>query len=183
MTVSRKGFWHGRSKANGQRSPSESPGSSFLTSWSITCAHFLRPLVTEPLPHVTSYFTCREYRNEWRRILVFKSWYSGGAGFPGGSEVKPPPACAGDVGSTPGPGRPPGGGNGSPLQYPYWANPMDRGAWQAIVHQVTKKLDTTYGLNNSSILGVWWDRKYPQVTPSGGWKCFGKCCWVSLTNA
>ena len=35
---------------------------------------------------------------------------------------------AGDVGLIPGLGRPSGGENGSPLQYPCWENPMDRGA-------------------------------------------------------
>ena len=38
-------------------------------------------------------------------------------GFPGGSVVKNPPANAEDVGSVPGLGRSPGGGNGNPLQY------------------------------------------------------------------
>ena len=37
-----------------------------------------------------------------------------------------------------GSGRSPGGGNGNPLQYSYLENSMDRGAWQAIVHGVTK---------------------------------------------
>ena len=31
-----------------------------------------------------------------------------------------------------------GGGNGNPLQYSYLENPMDRGAWQAAVHRITK---------------------------------------------
>ena len=48
-------------------------------------------------------------------------------------------ACnAGDLGSIPGSGRSPGEGNGNPLQYSCPENPMDRGAWQAIVHGVTK---------------------------------------------
>ena len=34
--------------------------------------------------------------------------------------------------------RSPGGGHGNPLQYSCQENPMDRGAWQAIVHVVTK---------------------------------------------
>ena len=38
-----------------------------------------------------------------------------------------------DVGSIPGLGRSPGGGQGSTLQYSYLENPMDRGAWGAIV--------------------------------------------------
>ena len=64
-------------------------------------------------------------------------------GFPGGSiwvglcgsVVKNPPTNAGDVGSIPGSGRSPGGGNGSPLQYSCLENPMGRGAWQATVQQ------------------------------------------------
>ena len=40
-------------------------------------------------------------------------------------------------------GRSPGGRNGIPLQYSYWENSMDRGAWRAIVHGVAKELDTT----------------------------------------
>ena len=44
----------------------------------------------------------------------------------------------GDVGSTPGLGRSPGGGNGHPLQYSCLGNSMDRGAWWATVHRVTK---------------------------------------------
>ena len=38
----------------------------------------------------------------------------------------------------PGLGRSPGEGNGNPLQYSCLENPMDRGAWQATVHGVTK---------------------------------------------
>ena len=55
--------------------------------------------------------------------------------------VKNSPANVGDVrdtGSIPELGRSPGGGHGNPLQYPYLENPMDRGAWQAIVHGVAK---------------------------------------------
>ena len=62
-------------------------------------------------------------------------------GFPGGSVVKNLPANsedAGDVNMILGLGRPPGGGNGNPLQYSCLENPMDRGTWQATVHGVTK---------------------------------------------
>ena len=44
----------------------------------------------------------------------------------------------GDVGSVPGWGRFPGGGHGNPLQYSPMENPMDRGAWRALVHSVTQ---------------------------------------------
>ena len=59
-------------------------------------------------------------------------------GFPGGSVVKNLPANTGDMGSTPGSGRSLGEGNGNPLQYSGLENSMDRGAWWAIVHGVTK---------------------------------------------
>ena len=59
-------------------------------------------------------------------------------GFPGDSVVSSLPARAGDTGSIPGSGRSPGEGNGYPFQYSYLENPMDRGAWQAIVHGVTE---------------------------------------------
>ena len=44
----------------------------------------------------------------------------------------------GDVDSIPGLERPPGVRNGSPLQDSCLENPMDRGAWRATVHGVTK---------------------------------------------
>ena len=43
-----------------------------------------------------------------------------------------------DMSSIPGSGRSPGGGNGNPLQYSCLEHPMDRGAWWAKVHGVTK---------------------------------------------
>ena len=58
-------------------------------------------------------------------------------GFPGGSVDKELACSAGDPGLIPGLGRSPGEGNGDPLQYSCLKNPMDRGAWQAIVHEVT----------------------------------------------
>ena len=51
------------------------------------------------------------------------------------------PANAGDIkdmGLIPGSGRSPGGGHGNLFQYSCLENPMDRGAWWAIVHRVTK---------------------------------------------
>ena len=66
-------------------------------------------------------------------------------GFPGGSVVKNPPADAGDSGDTgsiPGSGKSPGQGNDNPLQYSCLGNPMDRGAWWATVHRVSKESNT-----------------------------------------
>ena len=48
-------------------------------------------------------------------------------------EVKNLPANEGDVSSTPGRGRSPGGGNGNPLQYSCLENLMDRGTVHGVV--------------------------------------------------
>ena len=58
--------------------------------------------------------------------------------FSGGSDGKASAPSAGDLGSIPGSARSPGEGNGNPLQYYCLENPMDRGAWWATVHGVTK---------------------------------------------
>ena len=55
--------------------------------------------------------------------------------------VKNPPANAGDAGLTAESGRAPGEGNGYPLKYSCLGNPMDREAWRATVHRITKELD------------------------------------------
>ena len=60
------------------------------------------------------------------------------SGLPCGSVGKESSCDAGDTGSIPRPGRSPGGGPGNPLQYSSLENPMDRGAWWAIVHGVTE---------------------------------------------
>ena len=62
--------------------------------------------------------------------------------------VKNPPANAGDSSSIPGLGRSPGVGNGNPLQYSCLENYMDRGAWQATVHGVTKRVGHDLATNN-----------------------------------
>ena len=61
-------------------------------------------------------------------------------GFPGGSVVKKKKsACSAvDLGSVPGLGRSPAGGNGNPLQSSCLENSMYRGAWWATVHRVSK---------------------------------------------
>ena len=55
--------------------------------------------------------------------------------------INNPPANAGDLGDmglSPGLGRSRGIGNGNPLQYFLLENPINRGAWGAIVHGVAK---------------------------------------------
>ena len=62
-------------------------------------------------------------------------------GFPGGTSGKEP-TCQSRrhkrYGFNPWVRRSPGGGHGSPLQYSCLENPMDKGAWRATVHRVTK---------------------------------------------
>ena len=55
------------------------------------------------------------------------------------SSVGKASACnEGDLGSIPGSVSSPGAGNGNPLKYSCLENPMDRGAWQATVHGITR---------------------------------------------
>ena len=67
----------------------------------------------------------------WTRVYISE-------GFPGGLAGKESACNAGDLGSIPGSGRSPGGGNGTTPQYSCLENPMDRGVWRATVHGATK---------------------------------------------
>ena len=60
------------------------------------------------------------------------------AGFPGGSDSKESARHAGDLGSIPGLEKSPGEEHSYPFQYSCLINPMNRGAWWATVHGVTK---------------------------------------------
>ena len=68
--------------------------------------------------------------------------------------VKNQPANAGDIrgaGLISGLGRSPGVGNDNPLWYSCLGSPMDREAWRATVHEVTKMLDTIEQLNKKRV--------------------------------
>ena len=71
------------------------------------------------------------YSVKFYRILTAR-------GFPSSSDDKTSAWNALDQGSIPGLGRSPRGGHGHPLQYSGLENPMDRGAWWAIVHGVAE---------------------------------------------
>ena len=96
--------------------------------------------------------------------------------------VKDTPANAGDPGLIPRLGRSPGGGNGSPLQYSCLENPMDREAWPARVHGVSKSQtwlsnwelmqDQSRGLLCSSVPTTF---PYP-------WFCHRVGSWCSLES-
>ena len=59
-------------------------------------------------------------------------------GFPDSSVGKESTCNDKDLGSVPGLGRSPGEGNGTLLQYSCLENPMDRGSWQATVHEIAR---------------------------------------------
>ena len=89
-------------------------------------------------------------------------------GFLGSSEVKESSCNAGVLGSIPGSGIFPGGGNGNPLQYSCLGNPVDRGAWWATICEsvemdMTKRLThhhhhhLSYMAKSSRGGSYWWD--------------------------
>ena len=81
-------------------------------------------------------------------------------GFPDGSNSKESACNVGDLDLIHGLGRSPGEWNGYPLQYSCLGNPMDRGAWEAIVHAVLlASTYYTYNLNKQS------DKIQPNHTP------------------
>ena len=81
-------------------------------------------------------------------------------GFLCGSDSKESACNVGDLSLIPGWGRSPGEGNGYPLQYSWLEDFMERGAWQAIVHEVVKRqtqlsweLGTGYDLSGTQPRG------------------------------
>ena len=66
-------------------------------------------------------------------LMGLRWWFSG----------KESACSVGDTSLIPGSGRCPGGGNGNPLQYSCLGNPIDRGAWRAIVRGVAEESDMT----------------------------------------
>ena len=95
------------------------------------------------------WFSWRTFKRGERNFTSVLLFHEGILGFPGGSVVKNTPANAGDRGSIPGSGRPPGERNGNPLQYSCLGNPMDTGPWRATAHGVAKESDMTEQLNNN----------------------------------
>ena len=88
---------------------------------------------------------------EWTRV-----------GFPGGSDCKESACNVGGLGSIPGLGRFPGGGDGNPFGCSCLENPTDRGTWQSMAHSVTKSLTPLFQLSLHSG-GV-------HAYGSGGWR-------------
>ena len=110
-------------------------------------------------------------------------------GFPGGSVVKNPPANAaakGDVGSIPGSGRYPGGGNSNPLQYSCQDNPMDRGAWRATIlghNLATEHASTVISLVLTMHLVCFHEHDLLLISTLGsGYYCFYSITWKTNTS-
>ena len=96
-----------------------------------TLLHFLR---TQTLPFIRK-DACENINRRYMTTII-------GTGilvsFPSGSDGKEPACNAGDPGSVPGQGRSPAEGNENPFQFAHQGSSMDRGAWCATVHGVTK---------------------------------------------
>ena len=73
-------------------------------------------------------------------------------GFSGGSDGEESVCNARDLGSVPGLGRSSGEGNSNPLQYSCLGNPLDRGAWWAMVHEVAKSWTRLRETNTSPVV-------------------------------
>ena len=116
----------------------------------------------------------------------------GPSGFPGGTSGKEP-SCQfrrhRDMDSIPGWGRSPGGEHGNPLQYSCLENPMDRGAWQAMVHRVTKT-QTRLSMLTHWELGaslqacphIWFLSGWWPSTPPKGWPSSPFCTGCSMSS-
>ena len=104
----------------------------------------------------------------WRFHLSKCVW-----GFPGGSVEN-----AGDVDLIPGVRRSPGGENGNPCQFSCLENPMDRRAWQAIVHGVAKSWTW---LSNWVHMHTWSTYLYLSIHLWTIWK--GKKIWHWKMNS
>ena len=74
-------------------------------------------------------------------------------GFPCGLEGKVSTCNVGDPGSIPELGRSPGEGNGNPLQYSCLENPMDRGAWKAAGHGISKSWTRLSDFTFTKVMG------------------------------
>ena len=115
--------------------------------------HFL-PYMTQWKQH-TGLKLCISHCQLWPQGLVYTQllylpWSVLELGFPGGSDGKESACNAGDLGSIPGLGRPPGGGPGNPLQYSCLENPHGQRSlvgyspWGRKESDMTERLSTAH---------------------------------------
>ena len=94
--------------------------------------------------------------------------------------VKNPPASVGDrrdASVIPGWERSPEEGHGNPLQYSYLENSMDRGAWQATIHVVTKAWDISDLAHTHTCVCVYIYTHTHMHTDLLGYTCTLNCTW------
>ena len=121
--------------------------------WVLTIPQTLRSADLEEEPSISRYNRTPSGHKIWLLLRHFgyhvwgpatkqkresPSFLVNDPGFPCSSVGKESACNAGDLGLIPGLGRSPGEGNGNPLQYSCLENRMDKGAWRATVHGVTK---------------------------------------------
>ena len=98
-------------------------------------------------------------------------------GCPGGSDGKESACNAGDQGWRPMLGRSRRKGNGNPFQYSCLENPMDRGAWRAIVHGVAKswtQLSDYESESHAVVSDSLWPFELQPTRLLCPWNCSGK---------
>ena len=135
---------------------SKSSTTQLLSTLAKSCWQFIYRIIPVFNCQSSSYLNCHQYLSQLIILLrIFFIWLLehrtlGSSYFPncflshsslvfsGGSDSKESACNAGDLGLSPGLGKSPGEGNGFPLQYSGLESSMDRGAWQATVHGVTK---------------------------------------------
>ena len=74
-------------------------------------------------------------------------------------------------GMIPGSGRSPGGGHGNPLQYSCLENSMDRGAWRATGHRVTKSQTRLKWLSMHAAFYKLYDKWVSSLSPGSAAIC------------
>ena len=122
------------------------------TNYSNKCRHMVFPAVRRESnlflcntnireqPSTKKYKDCSMFKKQvnerwWQRLVC---WHQRGQNGAAGKGSICQSGDARDAGSVPGSGRSPGVGSGNPLQCSCLENPVDRGAWWATVHGVTK---------------------------------------------
>ena len=98
-----------------------------------------KAVVSHPPPNLQTFIKAAQTKTKndaarWPHLQAFHTLNE----LPGGSVRKESACNAGDPSLIPGSGRAPAGGNGNPLQISHLENPMDRGAWWAVVQGVAK---------------------------------------------
>ena len=103
----------------------------------IFCIHKMDPLLKIRLHEISNYSEKNFKHRLWTGMIHYVIGL-GGYGLPWWLSGKETACSAGDVDLVPGFGRSPAVGHGNPLHYSCLENPLDRGAWWAMVRGVTK---------------------------------------------